>query len=306
MTAEEKLILEDYKKAFRSYYSDKKIINLDERFHKKLDCFLVRLEDSLSNFEYTVPPYRVSNFLIIYITKGEGERIIGKVKVPIRDRTLLIVPSQTAMSGIHSTDTAGYYLSFNLKFFLQEHFPRHHLLNMYLFQLELVPYIHVNFIQHKNLVNIFETILDERDHERLNKNEMIALKTLELIIFCERLFKREERLDKKTLPPLVIQYLDLIQKHYSEHHAVTYYAERLHIHPNVLNAICKKHLLQSAKATIDLKLVTEAQSLLDHTALTVKEIAYDLGFQSASHFFRFFRRLTGNSPVRYRSSHLNL
>jgi AraC-like DNA-binding protein len=103
-----------------------------------------------------------------------------------------------------------------------------------------------------------------------------------------------------------VQFVDLIQQHYKEQHSTSYYAKLLNIHPNVLNSICKRHLDQSAKQTIDAKLIREAEDLLFHTSLTVKEIAYELGFASVSHFFRFFKRHTGSAPQALRQKHLNL
>ena len=131
---------------------------------------------------------------------------------------------------------------------------------------------------------------------------MMALKILELLIICERVFRKNKKGANKTMPPLIIDYLNLIQKHYAEHHSVGFYAEKLFVHPNMLNAFCRRHLLQSAKATIDLKLIEESKSLLQNTALSVKEIAYELGFESATHFFRFFKRLAGTSPLSFRKS----
>jgi AraC family transcriptional regulator, transcriptional activator of pobA len=72
------------------------------------------------------------------------------------------------------------------------------------------------------------------------------------------------------------------------------------VHPNQLNANTKKFLGQSAKTTIDKMLLQEAEYLLLQTAFSVKEIAYELGFQSASHFFRFFKKNKGTSPALYR------
>jgi AraC-like DNA-binding protein len=177
---------------------------------------------------------------------------------------------------------------------------------MDLFRTELIPYVYTGFKHGKTLQSIFEKIFDERRHERINKNEMISLKILELLIVCERLFKIGDKLAGKKLPLVIIEYINLIQRFHKEHHSVSFYSDKLHLHPNRLNALSKRHLLQSAKATIDLKLITEAESLLNNTTLSVKEIAYELGFQSPSHFFRFFKRHAGNSPVQYRQLHLNL
>jgi AraC family transcriptional regulator, transcriptional activator of pobA len=306
LNAEEKAILEDYKKAIKQYCKDKKIIDLDEKLVNKLNFFVIRIEDALPQLQFSLPPHRQSQFVIAFFTKGKGEVKIGKTKVEITKQTLLIIPGQTLNSGVHSEDTHGYVLIFNLKFFLNENFPVQHLQKLDLFRAELIPYVYTGVTQARSLQAIFENILDERMHERINKNEMITLKILELLISCERLFKKGEKLARRTMPLVLIEFIDLIQKHYPEYHSVTFYAQKLHVHPNTLNSLCKRHLLQAAKSTIALKLITEAGSLLNNTTLSVKEVAYELGFQSASHFFRFFKRHTGNSPLQYRNLHLNL
>lgn len=306
LTADEKKIFSDYKRAFETYRKDKKLIELDTSFGKKLDYFYFRLEDSLPEYGYTIPPYRVSNVIIIFTTQGEGERVVGKIKAPMNKNSLVIIPSQTIQTGQHSEDTKGFLLGFNLNFFLQERFPRHHLFKLELLRNDLKPYTQVTTRQAKTLKDIFDTLLEERNQKWVNKNEMIALKILELILVCERLFKHHDKLKRRSLSPVYVQYVDLIHQHYKEQHSTSYYAKLLHIHPNVLNSICKRHLDQSAKQTIDAKLIREAGDLLFHTSLTVKEIAYELGFASASHFFRFFKRHTGSSPQALRQKHLKV
>lgn len=306
LTAEERNILDDYKKAFHQYRRDKNIVDLDAILVKRLNFFLIRIEDALPQLQFSIPPHRQSQFVIAFFTQGKGEVIIGNVKLQVTDRTLIIIPGQTINSGKHSSDTRGYFLIANLNFFLSETFPSKHLRHLNLFRSKLVPYVYTGARQGKSLDKIFKAILDERNHDRLNKNEMITLKILELLLVCERFFKKEEKTATSLLPLPVIEYINLIQRFYTGQHSVSFYAAKLHLHPNRLNALSKRYLLQPAKATIDLKLITEAESLLTNTTLSVKEIAYELGFQSSSHFFRFFKRHTGNSPALYRQLHLNL
>ena len=125
-------------------------------------------------------------------------------------------------------------------------------------------------------------------------------------MFAERLLKIETPYAKNVLPTAVIQYIEQIQEHYKDHHSTTYYAKKLNLHPNSLNALSKQYLGDSAKKVIDIKLLSEAQYLLQHTSLSAKEVSYELGFQSPSQFFRFFKRQMGQSPLAYRQQHLNL
>lgn len=303
---EEKNILEDLRKAFKNNAKNK-VVNLDEAPRKKLDCFVMRLEKLLAETGYEISPHRQSKFTLIYITKGKGKKIIGSAAVPIKNKVLIFIPSRITSSAIYSNkEIKGYYLSLGLHCFLEKEFPWNQLLQLNLFNPTLTPYFYADNKLAKIIEEIFETILFEVHHQNKNRKYLIAGKIIELLILCDRMFKTGSEPAQNSNPPLVVQYISLIQEHYKIHHSATYYAEKLHVHPNSLNANAKRYLGQSAKAIIDTKLLTEAQYLLKQTTLSVKEIAYDLGFQSASHFFRFFKRHTGDSPIRYRHTHLNL
>jgi AraC-like DNA-binding protein len=48
-------------------------------------------------------------------------------------------------------------------------------------------------------------------------------------------------------------------------------------------------------------LIIEAKRELFHQDLSVKEIAYELGFSEQSYFARFFKKHTGQSPEDFRN-----
>jgi AraC-like DNA-binding protein len=47
--------------------------------------------------------------------------------------------------------------------------------------------------------------------------------------------------------------------------------------------------------------VEKARNLLLNPNLRISEIAYEVGFQSLTHFNRVFKKITGQSPTDYRS-----
>lgn len=59
----------------------------------------------------------------------------------------------------------------------------------------------------------------------------------------------------------------------------------------------------SPKRMIDEQLIAETKHILLHTELTVNEIADKLSFNTTSHFCRFFRKYTDESPTDYRKVH---
>lgn len=75
----------------------------------------------------------------------------------------------------------------------------------------------------------------------------------------------------------------------------------LNITANYLNAVVKEHSGYTAGRVIRNRVILEAERLLMHTAMSVTEISYELGFQDNSHFGKYFKAAEGNSPQRYRT-----
>ena len=68
-----------------------------------------------------------------------------------------------------------------------------------------------------------------------------------------------------------------------------------------MNHIVKKATGLTAKQTISKRIVIEAKYLLSSTTLSVKEIAYELGFEDANYFISFFKKEQQTTPTQYRT-----
>ena len=58
----------------------------------------------------------------------------------------------------------------------------------------------------------------------------------------------------------------------------------------------------TASSIIQNRLIQEAKARLLQTSDTIYEIALSLNFREESYFSRFFKNMTGESPVQYRNS----
>jgi AraC family transcriptional activator of pobA len=92
----------------------------------------------------------------------------------------------------------------------------------------------------------------------------------------------------------------LIELHYSEHKSIQFYADALDITAKHLNSLCRDYLGKTVAEMQHERLLIESKRLLYFSSLSIKEIAYRLGFEDASYFVRFFRRLTGLTPAHFR------
>ena len=94
----------------------------------------------------------------------------------------------------------------------------------------------------------------------------------------------------------VRKYKDLINNSFLENRAVSFYAQQLNVTPNYLNEIVKAETGISAKRHISERLLLEAQNLLRYSDMDIAEISYALQFSEPTHFTKFFKKETGETP----------
>lgn len=83
--------------------------------------------------------------------------------------------------------------------------------------------------------------------------------------------------------------------------SIAYYADLFNTSPQNLNAACRKAVNLSASEVLAKYLTSEAKRLLLYTQLTVSEIAHKLEFKDNSHFVKYFKRYTGQTPGSFRA-----
>lgn len=138
----------------------------------------------------------------------------------------------------------------------------------------------------------------------------------DLILFemiCSRIriiLQKASKIIERQLPSISIDvyfysstiyaFLNLIDIHYREEKELTFYARKLNVTANYLGVLCKKHLNQSGNKVIKTRLILEAKRRLVVPVLSIKEIAFDLGFKEQAHFTNFFKSATGMTPSEFR------
>ncbi len=81
---------------------------------------------------------------------------------------------------------------------------------------------------------------------------------------------------------------------------VSYYAAKLGTTAQNLTAQCKARYSKTASEVIAHEIVKESKRLLRFTDSSVKEIAYRFEFKDVSHFVKYFKRHTGQTPLQFR------
>jgi AraC-like DNA-binding protein len=297
------VILSEIKKAIRKF-ANADVVDMDDYFNHKFEFQLFRFEDLLRDTNRSIPPNKWSYHRIGLIKQGSGEFTTGIYKYEAVKNTLVVIPSRVITSSRNwSLDMEGYIMLFNMDFFLQNNFPHQYIDSKKILSSSVQPYINLTDEQAKEAEDIFETILKENQGNDNHKDELIALKIIELLILSERLF--EENLQSETNLPavdIIKRFIDLLETNFTKDRSVGFYATQLNVHPNHLNSLIKKHTGLTAKESIQSRLLLETKYLLHSTSLSIKEISNQVGFNDPNYFTVFFKRLENISPAHYRSS----
>lgn len=101
---------------------------------------------------------------------------------------------------------------------------------------------------------------------------------------------------------LLNRFFNLVALHCHEVRDVKYYADKLAITTVYLYKICSGNSKLSPKEIINKQVIMEMKFCLANTDMSVKDIASALHFEDISYMCRYFRRLTGVSPMDYRKA----
>lgn len=96
------------------------------------------------------------------------------------------------------------------------------------------------------------------------------------------------------------RFRHLVEAQFRQHWTVARYAQALSVSPDRLNDLCVRSLGRAPLALVHQRLAREACLLLSGSDMSVERLAGDLGFASASHFSRFFKRCMTVGPKAWR------
>lgn len=100
---------------------------------------------------------------------------------------------------------------------------------------------------------------------------------------------------------LIDRFLDLVEARYREQPDIDAFADSLKVTSAQLRSACKTTLGLSPLAILHDRIVAEAKRSLIYTTMSIADIGYALGFEDAAYFTRFFTRLLGVTPTKFRA-----
>lgn len=284
-----------------------KQVSFQNTTNPKAGFDLVPLErlHQLKNLDHSpFSTHLVEFYVILYIKSGKGLHTIDFTTYPYESGTLLTVRKDQLQKFHLNPKVDGGMLLFTEEFLVS--------------YLELIeaqkaiqlfndvissPYLP---LQPPDQV-IVTGIIDRINQEYYASHDEYSLRIIrsELQILIARLSRLKAKQaaafeDRKYLG----QFLDfqkLIETHITEEKSVQQYARMMGVSTKTLSNVTNSIVNKSAKAFIDEICILRVKRLLINTNQAVKEIAYAMGFQETTNFYKYFKRHTKLTPEQFRS-----
>ncbi len=158
----------------------------------------------------------------------------------------------------------------------------------------------------KRKINLlFEVFKDEFESADNVQGEMLRMLLVRLIIIITRLAKSQyiaaEALEDNKFD-VIRRFNLMVENNYRTEHEVQFYAGELNKSPKTLSNYFSIFGHKTPLQIIQERITLEAKRLFYYTDKTSKEIAYELGFDDPSHFSRFFKNQTKQTPSDFKKS----
>lgn len=250
---------------------------------------------------------RLNYYSLICIQKGEGTVTSDFTTYQFTPNSLLSYSPYQPFSITASDDFEGIVLNFHPDFFCIHKHQKEVACNGVLFNNIYEP--PVTILKQETVLQL-ETLIEQIKHEmqqpQLAQYELL-ISYLKIILITASRLKQEQQPEAQRLPneeePFILQNLkNAIEQHYKNEHSVGAYADMLAMTPKALARLTKKHFNKTLSSLIAERIVIEAKRELYLTNKTVKEIAYELGYDDEYYFSRFFKKNAEVSPQLYRET----
>ncbi|WP_428229614.1 helix-turn-helix domain-containing protein [Flavobacterium sp.] len=243
-------------------------------------------------------PHKHDFYLVFFVEKGSGVHNVDFTQYTVGDYQVYFIRPGQVHNWSLNIDTSGFQLMLSpdvITIFSN--------LSQFPFFEQSVPsclsLIKEEFEEFKNHLHEIELVLPDND---ILAKEIVLLRLHLLLKLLQKqyLIQFPEH-DFSTRPEKMIKKFHvLIDEYFKEESSVNFYADKLNITPNYLNILSQKYLKMPASDVIKQRTILEAKRLLTSTDLSIKEIAYQLGFSDNTYFSKVFKKYAGKNPGNFK------
>jgi AraC-like DNA-binding protein len=245
---------------------------------------------------------RTDYYHVIWIEQGAPVHSVDFSPMTIPAHTILFVPQDR----VHLFDLSGEYqgraILFSAGFFAKNHCDMQYLHSTILFN-ELYGLTQLDAGESPELEGILASMENELDKPGDPVHYDILRNLLHNFLLQAQREKRRQGFRELTSSAEldnVIRFLDLLERNFRSDKLVGKYMTAMNITEKRLNKSTTLILDKTPKQLIDERVSLEAKRLLARSHASIRDIAFDLGFEERSSFIKFFVKHNGCKPAEFR------
>jgi len=276
---------------------------------QELDFTIHYLPDIHLEVPFSSPTFRAEYFSFVFVQSGSGWYTLDDQRFRTRPGTLYFTNPGHLKSFEIESITEGYIITLTESFLRENVHPD--IFEEFPFLLaETVPPTTLSPEAVREFEAMYQQIYREfQGHSTYQKRILSNLFVVLLLKIKEcACFDYNPLEEGDRSSAIVREFKRLVELHFTDRsqgdksHAnqVQDYARELNLHPNYLGQVIKSKTGHPVNYWITQRQLSTAKALLKSTSLSAKEISHRLGFSEPTHFSRFFRKHTGQTPGSYR------
>jgi AraC-like DNA-binding protein len=242
----------------------------------------------------TTPHKHDNYFEILYLSKGSGFHFIDNFQHKVNPPVLFFVRKEQVHHWELTKEPNGYVVIIK-KSFIEKTLDNE--LKLLFSKVSKLSCINVK--DNETIERLFELLAEE--NKILTESTFTITEGLLKALLSKILeIARPTLKTPSTKSDLYNSFIEILSSGETLKNKVAHYAEKLNTSPQNLNAICRKVANQSATEVLGEFILSEAKRLLIYTTKTISEISYELDFSDASHFVKYFKKATRQTPQQFR------
>ncbi len=255
-------------------------------------------------FEFPKVPFRMDYYALCICTSGEVSVEIDHYHYKASAHSILIAAPSTIVKFLETSQDFMMKLLFFDKNFLIKNISNPFIIEkMNLFSQGSYSIVQTNPKDSRVLQNLLAYLKKKSRKQGKFTEEIVRTIIFNLLLETAEILDAKHSKDpekEEGKKDLYLKFNSLIRDYIRQRRTVQFYAEQLCISSKYLIEIIKKSSGKTPHEVIDEALLKEAYVMLGNPELTISEIAFELQFNSASAFGRFFKKHTSVSPSEYR------
>ena len=266
--------------------------------HTDLGLEIIDLQKIVSMREVSGKAHRLNFYQILVVTKGRGVHEVDFQSVAYSENTVIPVAMGQIQRFEYNPKLEGYAIVFTPDFLVKENLDYSYLYDFTIFLHAISP---ISGIANQAIYTFIDAMIyEQQQSSAFNTGEYQRNLLKNFLIQIER--NKRERTDIVCSDSLelFLRFRKLLEKNVNYNVRVADLCEQLNISPKQLSSTLKLYNSSTPKQFIEERILLEVKRLLVYSTLSIKEIAYEIGFEDPTNFTKYFKARMHLLPTDYR------